>query len=994
MKKKSILRRVIPWVLLAAVLGGIVYVGYLLWGKPEAEPLYTADIVRYAGGEESSVVMDNGALHFEMDPLTTHFVLTDNYGHTWKSNPFDDPENSGEKIATGDLKRALASTLNVYYRLPKKSLDDMYDNYSMSISRSAYQISQPDPTTIEITYTLGDVEKKYMIPDALTKERYDELAALAKDAGINKKKFSSRFSQKKKDKDAADLAATYPQIHVQDISTVKAEKNSQLEELEGNLALIHYSDEDQKLDAVLTRSSYVYTYRKYTPEEISALQAGSAEEKELAAKLLEAYPELAEKEGYILQRTSQIYTPAVIEAMQQGSEEQAEEAGRLIAAYPNITADPMTVVELEAEEKEKYYSVHTLLDENTYSEKQKIQEKSLFEVAERQTPILFNVTVRYRLEGNDFIVEVPYDRIRFNSANATITGVSVLPAFGAVGAQDDGSYEDGYILVPEGGGALIRFNNRKIMQPSYVADVYGYDYGIKRTEFITETKTVFPVFGILRKEQSFFCVVEEGSAFATIQADINGTDPNLGRSSYNYVNARAQVLHIDQYNVSAKTTELQLMYEKNIPQASLVQRYRFTDNGDYVKLADAYGSYLREKYPELADRKSSEEVPVSVELVGAIDKKVVTAGIPMRRTIGVTTFSQGQEIIGSLLDSGIRNLNVRYSGWLRGGVKQKVLTGVHVLGELGGETALKKLIAFANEKGIPLYLDSVTMFGYDSGLTDGFLATRDAARHITREVAEIPRFSAIHYMDYDELDPYYLLKPAYSRKNASVLISWLKEKGAAGIAFRDIGYLLSADYNPDQVVSREEVKQLNIETLAEARAAGEKINVKEGFDFVLPYTDLITDMDLSGIRYVLLDEMVPFYQIAIHGSIDYTGRALNMEGDYQTELLRSIEYGAGLHYTFMAADASVTQETEYTSLSGSAYSSWETTATEAILRYQKEAAGLNRLRITGHESLSGDVKVTVYEDGTRVYVNYGSEDYQGEAAVPARDYLIVRKGAQ
>ena len=83
--------------------------------------------------------------------------------------------------------------------------------------------------------------------------------------------------------------------------------------------------------------------------------------------------------------------------------------------------------------------------------------------------------------------------------------LAVCLAFDDTGKQADGSYEDGYLLVPEGGGALIRFNNGETKFTGYYADVYGYDYGIKRTEFITESKASFPVFGILRNEQSFFC---------------------------------------------------------------------------------------------------------------------------------------------------------------------------------------------------------------------------------------------------------------------------------------------------------------------------------------------------------------------------------------------------------------------------------------------------------------------------------------------------------
>ncbi|MBQ6257444.1 MAG: hypothetical protein IJJ60_12705, partial [Clostridia bacterium] len=66
MKKKPIILRILPWVLLAAVVGGLVYVGYLLWGRPEGEPLYTAEILRYEAEDDQPVVLDNGKLHLEL----------------------------------------------------------------------------------------------------------------------------------------------------------------------------------------------------------------------------------------------------------------------------------------------------------------------------------------------------------------------------------------------------------------------------------------------------------------------------------------------------------------------------------------------------------------------------------------------------------------------------------------------------------------------------------------------------------------------------------------------------------------------------------------------------------------------------------------------------------------------------------------------------------------------------------------------------------------
>ncbi len=48
--------------------------------------------------------------------------------------------------------------------------------------------------------------------------------------------------------------------------------------------------------------------------------------------------------------------------------------------------------------------------------------------------------------------------------------------------------------------------------------------------------------------------------------------------------------------------------------------------------------------------------------------------------------------------------------------------------------------------------------------------------------------------------------------------------------------------------------------------------------------------------------------------------------------------------------------------------------------------------MTGHEQITADLSCTIYEDGTKVYVNYGYTDLTAEdgTVVPARDYKVVR----
>ena len=188
---------------------------------------------------------------------------------------------------------------------------------------------------------------------------------------------------------------------------------------------------------------------------------------------------------------------------------------------------------------------------------------------------------------------------------------------------------------------------------------------------------------------------------------------------------------------------------------------------------------------------------------------------------------------------------------------------------------------------------------------------------------------------------------------------------------------------------------MNVDSLKKTREKGLKVSIREGNDYALPYADLVTDLMLSGNKYTIIDEMVPFYEIAIHGLKNYTGEAINLEGDYQTALLECAEYGAGLNFTFMKTDTNILQDSAYSCYTGASWDRWKEQLIPAIIRYQTETAGLNGLRMTGHEKADRDVSVTVYEDGTKVWVNYGEKDFSRDGiTVPARDYLVERGKAQ
>ena len=853
MKKKSIIRRLLPWLIFLAVAACLViFVGIPLYG-PQPVSTLEAPVIMYYEGDKKPLVLENEALLFEMDPTTTQFSLTEKEtGRVWYSNPVDADKDT---IAVSTNKAMLQSTMVVTYSSSSGTID--FNNYQFSIENGSYQVEKLEDA-IRVQYAVGRIEKIYKIPTAIR---------------------------------ATDYKALMENLAKKDV---------------------------KKVDGV---------YTSYKPDKVASMDN--------AAELLALYPALADTELYVLKSDTSANNKARVEGF-------FEQAGYTDEDYARD-------MELVAGSKESENAV-------------------------------FNVSVYYRLDGGDFLVEVPYEEIRYR-ASFPITYITVLPMFGAAGAEVEGA-----MLVPEGGGALIRYNNGKLSQNSYYANLYGWDYGSERREVVSETRNAFPVFGMTRDSGSFLCFIEGAQSYAGIQADIA-----MRNHSYNWVCAKYNVLHSDRYNVSAKTARLVYMFESEIPHDTIIQRYRFIDSDDIGVMAGVYGDYLRSQYPALKDAQLDADMPVSIELLGAIDKRVVKFGLPVKSTVATTTFDQARELLTTFQKAEIKNMSVRFSGWSNGGVSQKVLSSVNVVSALGGENGMKQLITSAKSKNIPLYFDGITCFAYRSGILQGFVPFQNAARFTTREQIKLYPYSPVWYQSDDFQEPYYLVQPSFAKEKTDNLIASLVKASAYGVAFRDIGNLLSADYNPRNTTTREEVKQMNLDTVQSARKQGQHIMVKEGNDYILPYADLITDMDLSGIRYSILDEMVPFYQMAIHGAVSYTGRPLTTCSDAQEELLRCAEYGAGLNYTFMQEDGSILQDTVYSGYYGASFDMAGETALATIARYQKDMAGLNSIRMTGHKTVKENVTASYYEDGTCVLVNYGTEPAEVEGhTVPARDYLVVR----
>lgn len=651
------------------------------------------------------------------------------------------------------------------------------------------------------------------------------------------------------------------------------------------------------------------------------------------------------------------------------------EKQELLEKYPDVETKNLyiifdTVKPFQKEQLEKMF------EGIGYTYEDYLKNKELYKETNVKDEPGFNVTVKYSIDGNNLCVSVPFDEIGYKS-KYPITQISILPYFGAAGSEDEG-----FIFVPEGSGSLMQFNNGKTKQNTYYADVYGWDYGTDRKAKITETRIAFPVFGMSYGDSSFISIPVSGAEYAGFTAEIAG---KLG--SYNYVRADYKMLHSEQFDVSARNVNSQYSYEKSLPKGEEIKQiYTFVDGGNYVDMAKAYRKYLfgNEKTVNVT------ETPIAVEIVGAVDKMQQVLGLPKNRPYKLTSYSQTADIVKQIDEIGIKNANVKLSGGINGGIRQKLLKKFRFVKELGGKSEFTKMVKDINETSAKFYIDASVQTAYRSGFKDGFNKYSDAARFVSDDLCELYDYSPIWYGKLKTSEPYFLLRSSLISKSSDVLLKNAKKYGV-NVSYKDNGYLLSADYNQDRELTRAQARINQVEKMQNVKDAGLSLMINAGNDYAVKNADFITNMSFHGNKYAILDETVPFYQIALHGYKNYAGVPLNLGYEQEQILLESAECGAGLFFVFMGETEKAIQETDFTEYYSACFDSWKDNLSKVYKEYDNNMGKVKNSLISNHEYLTDSVTVTSYENGYKVYVNFGYLDYSDEnVSVPARQYKVVK----
>ncbi|MCR5707659.1 MAG: hypothetical protein K6G82_05245 [Ruminococcus sp.] len=569
----------------------------------------------------------------------------------------------------------------------------------------------------------------------------------------------------------------------------------------------------------------------------------------------------------------------------------------------------------------------------------------------------FSFPVEYTLEKDCLKASLKVSEIKEPKDEKIATEVTLLNSFGAASDKEDGCF-----VIPDGSGALVRFNNDKTMDTNaYQQRVYGNDVTAVPTSRGAVTEQIYlPVYGIVKDDNALLAVASKGDSNAYLTAQVS----KQSNSSYNLCNFTFILRGTDTFYMSGSNSDKLTVFESGAIKSDDIELryYPISKQGaSYVDVADRYRQYLIEE--EGIEPKTS-GAAMYVDLYGGTMRKKPVLGIPVSMKQPVTKYGEALEILTELKNRGVDDMVVTYNGWTNDGIKRKVDTGASPSGTLGGKSDFSKLTDFIDENDIGFYPASSSRDFYSG---NGYYSFTSTCVRVSGSYSRIVSYDRAYGIPDGFRKNMSLLSPScFGEVYGDIAKSYAKA-GLSGAAVDNAASSLYGDYG------KKNISRCKAMTMAEEAFGKLGDSLDNGFiadganAYALPYISHITDIPLSSSRFDIFNEDVPFYQIVMHGLIPYSTTPVNGDADPSELLLRAAATGSCLSYDMIYNETSKLKDTDYDKYYYANYHYWADTAAEEYKLLAPLLGSVSDSTITGYDvSDDGSLITTTFSNGTVV----------------------------
>jgi len=572
------------------------------------------------------------------------------------------------------------------------------------------------------------------------------------------------------------------------------------------------------------------------------------------------------------------------------------------------------------------------------------------------------LTIHYTLTNDSLIISIPWKEINEYGEKYKLTSISLMPYFQAAVDTDSG-----YILYPDGCGAISRFTDD---HPSYNEAYDGTVYGdavphMDATIYDNNKEILLPVFGVLKNGTAMVAWIDEGAENAHILYEPSGYQMNLARIYPKMIYRSSYQAGLDNGTMAAKVPE-------TFTQRDFTVTYHFLKkNSDYADMAAAYREHLQAK--GILPASGNADAFLSMELFMG----VLTEGALFDEYIPMTTFRQAITVLSECQEQADIPMRTTLLGWTRQGFGNAPVN-LSPASRLGGKKEYQILLTWCHENNIPLMLEADLI----SALKSGENFSQNSIVHQYNKISPVTNLT----------EDAYLFSPIHIRNvSAPDLAKKAVSLHADGVMLQRFGESLYADNSRIHGLStRNDTAVIRQQVISELQKNDLTVAASGGSLYTLSEADWICNVPVEDSGYYFRSEVVPFWQIVVHGALSYTSEPANLWFDTNEALLKMIEYGCMPSFRLTHQPSVEMIDAENISLFSSEYRLYLDAVKRASDAWKNVIEPFAGTEIVDHSRLSDQVYCTEYANGARVYVNYGAEPAHINCIeIPAMGYALI-----
>ncbi len=628
-------------------------------------------------------------------------------------------------------------------------------------------------------------------------------------------------------------------------------------------------------------------------------------------------------------------------------------------------------------------------------------------------------------EDGSLSVTLPASSITFDESYYNFERITPLQYFGCGDMT-----KDGYMFYPDGSGAIIEFDDfyneeaGKKLILSLESSVYGNDFCYSKIIGSHRQQITMPVYGLVNETNyglteeltvtnGYFAIIEEGSSLAKLGFKSGGAMHKFAN-----VYASYEPYPSDEYDLSDTISVGSLgtytIVSESKYTGSYVTRYvMLTDEeigdkvygegayykSDYVGMASYYRNYLKDNGVLEALETVSEDLPLYIEVLGAMDITAKFLSFPVTKTVPLTTFddistiykelSECEEFVLSRIEEfkqlleeekdeaqiyhynqliakyselvgqikNISNINFKLTGFANGGMKSTYPVKLRWEKACGGKSGFKALLKEANAisktegTNFSIFPEFDFMFINNTSMFDGISNKGNVSKMVDDRYASKQVYNAV-LQSYEKTFALVINPDAIEELYGKFEKKYSKYD-VNGISLSTIGSTLNSNFDEDAPINRDEAMTIVSELLDKiADDDGYEIMADKGNMYTLKYVTHILNAALEGSHYRYSSYTVPFLGLVLHSYVNYTGTPINYSGSAEYDMLRAIENGASLYYVLCYRNNAYLKDSK--SLSqyfGVDYNNWYDSIVKTYTELNNAIGDLQKYEIVDHKIL-------------------------------------------